>query len=85
MVCPCGRNWLCKDSENGRVGLGAYVVPRLEDYRGTMLTAEVGGSMAGISLYRMQGRVTNIMRVHLYLVLVHKMGEGVFQRSLRVF
>ena len=47
IVSPLRRNWLCEDSENGRVGLGTDVVTRLEDYRGPMLTAEVVGSMAG--------------------------------------
>ena len=47
IVSPLRRNWLGKDTENGRVGLGADVVARLEDYRGPMLTAEVVGSMAG--------------------------------------
>ena len=47
MLSPLRWNRLCKDSENGRVSLGADVVTRLEDYRGPMLTAEVVSSMAG--------------------------------------
>lgn len=85
MISPLRRNWLCKDSENGRVGLGADVVSRLKDYRGPMLTAEVVGSMAGILKLWMQGRVTNLMRVHLYLFFVHIIGESRFQRVLRLF
>lgn len=85
IVSPLRRNWLCEDSENGRVGLGTDVVTRLEDYRGPMLTAEVVGSMAGIFELWMQSRVTNLMRVHLNLFFVHIIGESRFQRFLRLF
>ena len=45
MVSPLRRNWLCEDAKYRRIGLGACVVPRLEDYRGAVLTAEVSDSV----------------------------------------